>query len=327
MSETLSASDCRSVATELVGRSPAAVRIQDFVRRAAALNCGVLIAAEDGSEVDGIAAELHARGHAQGPYFVVDCTDTSSQLEEHLFGAASGDEFDLESVAPTSWIARARGGAMFLRQVTELPAGLQARLARIARDGEVRIAGEPVETELRLIASAPPEIDADVSARRFRADLFRRLSVIRIDVAPLRERQGDVPELAARLLDDVCGVRGIAPRRFSSPALALIAGLRWPGNVRELRDVIDRVVSETDSDVIDLQHVLPAVQIQAGSERFAPSGSLREARQRFERDYIASVLKHHGWHMTNAAQTLGIQRPNLYRKARQLGIPLTKVSE
>ena len=92
-------------------------------------------------------------------------------------------------------------------------------------------------------------------------------------------------------------------------------------SLQDGRDFKGKLIgTDPDTDVA-------VVQIQASGERFAPSGSLREARLRFERDYIASVLKHHGWHMTNAAQTLGIQRPNLYRKARQLGIPLTKVSE
>ena len=95
--------------------------------------------------------------------------------------------------------------------------------------------------------------------------------------------------------------------------------MSWPGNLRELRDVIERVLTLVSADVIELEHLLPALRLQRGAETFTPAGSLREARRRFERDYIASVLQHHGWHMADAAQTLGIQRPNLYRKARQPG--------
>jgi DNA-binding NtrC family response regulator len=102
----------------------------------------------------------------------------------------------------------------------------------------------------------------------------------------------------------------------------------WPGNLAELRDVIDRIVSSPSSAAtIHVEHVLPALQLDRAPVSFAPSGTLREARQRFERDYIAAVLQHHGWRMADAAQTLGIQRPNLYRKARQLGIPLVRASE
>jgi transcriptional regulator of acetoin/glycerol metabolism len=94
-----------------------------------------------------------------------------------------------------------------------------------------------------------------------------------------------------------------------------------------VHDVIDRVLADTDGEVIELEQLLPALRLQRGAEPFTPVGSLREARMRFEREYIASVLQHHGWHMADAAQTLGIQRPNLYRKARQLGIPLTRAAE
>jgi two-component system, NtrC family, response regulator GlrR len=314
---------------ELLGCSPAIGRVREFVRRAASGDGGVLIAAEDGSAVDSLARELHARSRfASGPYVAVDCSADPSVVDRELFGAAHGDgRFDLETVSPDSRIAFARGGVVFLRQVTELPAAAQARLAQIARDREVRIDGAVVETGFRLVASALPGVDADVDARRFRADLYRRLSATRIDLPPLRDRQEDVPQLAVRVLEDVCAARDGCRRTFSAPALALVGGLTWPGNLRELHEVIERVVADTDVDVIQLEHLMPALRLQRAADPFSPSGSLREARQRFERDYIASVLQHHGWHMSNAAQTLGIQRPNLYRKARQLGIPLTRVTE
>jgi DNA-binding NtrC family response regulator len=107
----------------------------------------------------------------------------------------------------------------------------------------------------------------------------------------------------------------------------LFGALTWPGNLAELRTAIERVVAEGVEDVVQIEQILPVLQLNRAHTPFAPSGNLKEARQRFERDYIASVLQHHEWRMAPAAQALGIQRPNLYRKARQLGIPLVKVSE
>src|SRR5262249_36502511 len=205
-----------------------------------------------------------------------------------------------------------------------------ARLSRIARDGQMRLDGQVVHTSFRLMASAPASIDADVEAHRFRPDLYRRLSAIRIDLPPLRERPEDVPTVATRLLSDLCEERRLAPRIFTQAALALIGALTWPGNVRELRDAIDRVLADrgdSEDEAIQVEHLLPALRLQRTGTTFTPAGSLREARTRFERDYIASVLQHHDWHMANAAKTLGIQRPNLYRKARQLGIPLVRGTE
>jgi hypothetical protein len=133
--------------------------------------------------------------------------------------------------------------------------------------------------------------------------------------------------LAARLLDDACAAAGRPARSFTQAALALLGAVTWPGNLEQLRTAIERVVAGGVEDLIQIEHILPVLQLHRAHSPFVPSGNLREARQRFERDYIASVLQHHDWRMAPAAQALGIQRPNLYRKARQLGIPLVRVSE
>lgn len=315
---------------ELVGASPAATRIQELVRRAAALDGGVLLTAEPGAAVDSIVHELHARGRrSTGPLVIVDCQSADAErIDRALFGSPEpAAETDLEPVSADSRVAAARGGTLFLRDVAELPAAAQAKLARIARDGEVRVGGVPVATAWRLAASAAPTVDADVQANRLRGDLHRRLAVVRIDLPPLRDRAEDLPAIAMRLLDEVCQAQGRAARTFTSAALALVGALAWPGNVAELRDVLERVVADTAGDTIQVEHLLPALRLAVRPSAFRPTGNLREARLRFERDYIAAVLQHHGWRMADAAQTLGIQRPNLYRKARQLGIPLSRVAD
>jgi two-component system response regulator HupR/HoxA len=220
----------------------------------------------------------------------------------------------------------ARGGTLFLQDVTELSAAAQTRLARIIRDGEVRIDGEAVSMDIRLVASATPAIDADAREERFRADLFRRLASSRIDLPPLRDRPDDVPALAERLLDDVNAAMGIDGRTFTQAALALLSAISWPGNLAELRAVVERAAGASNG-TIQVEQLLPALKLDSARTPFKPSGSLKDARLRFEREYITAVLQHHGWKMAEAAQTLGIQRPNLYRKARQLGIPVARFSE
>jgi DNA-binding NtrC family response regulator len=315
---------------ELIGRSPAIARVQELIRRGASLDGGALITAEAGAGVEAVARELHHRGRAfSAPYIAVHCdAGDSVSVDRLLFGHPPREgPTDLESVSADSCIAAARGGTLYLHNVTELRASAQTQLARIARDGEVRIGGAPVATVVRFVASAQPGIEADVHGHRFRGDLYRRLSVVRIDLPPLRDRPDDVPALAVRLLDDACAASGCAPRTFTQAALALLGALTWPGNLAELRTAIERVVADGVEAVIQIEQILPALQLHRVQSPFVPSGNLREARQRFERDYIASVLQHHGWRMAPAAQALGIQRPNLYRKARQLGIPLVRVSE
>jgi DNA-binding NtrC family response regulator len=212
-----------------------------------------------------------------------DAGDPAS-VDRLLFGQPPPDApTDLESVTADSRIAAACGGTLSLHNVTELRASAQAQLARIARDGEVRIDGAPVATALRFVASALPGIDADVHAHRFRGDLYRRLAVVRIDLPPLRERPDDVPALAMRLLADTCAGEGRPSRTFTQAALALFGALTWPGNLNELRTAVERVVADCGDDVIQIEHILPALQLHRAHAPVVPMGNLREARLRFER--------------------------------------------
>ena len=322
-----------TVARELVGRSAAVARVQELVRRAALAAGGVLLVADRGADVESVAHELHDRTkRPAGPFERVDCAAAdASRLDRLLFGEPPAVvPSDLECVSSDSRIAAACGGTLFLKDVTDMPASVQARIARVARDGEVRIDGDPTATHVRWMASAAPGIETDVHADRFRSDLFRRLAASRIDLPPLRDRAEDVAALSSRLLEDWCAAHACAPRSFTQPALALLSALTWPGNVAELELVIERAAMHAPRDVIQIEDVLPALnldKIDRAPARFVPVGSLRDARLRFERDYISAVLQHHGWRMAEAAHALGIQRPNLYRKARQLGIPVARTSE
>jgi|SRR5438552_4766290 len=317
-------------ALELVGRSVAIVRTQELIRRAAQVDGGVLLVADRGADVESVARELHDRTRRPAQTFIhVACSSGDrARLDSLLFGSTPDTAPpDLEWVAGDSQIAAAFGGTLFLQDAVDLPAAVQARLARIARDGEVRLDGQPVAINLRMVASAAPGIEAEVHANRFRSDLYRRLSTSRIDLPHLRERPDDVPALATRILEDWCAAHDVGPRAFTQTALALLSALTWPGNVAELKAMVERAARETSHDVIQIEDVLPALNLDRAPVRFTPAGQLREARLRFERDYISAVLQHHGWRMADAAETLGIQRPNLYRKARQLGIPLTRATD
>jgi two-component system response regulator GlrR len=314
---------------ELIGASAATVRSQKLVQRAATLDCGVLLVAEPGCELAGVARELHRRGRTpSGPFVTVDCgAGPGNQLERRLFGSRSAHTSgDLEAVSADSRLATARGGTLFLQHVSELPSGAQVRVARILRDCEMHVDGERASFDVRLIASAPPAIDEDVHEQRFRPELYRRLAAARIDLPPLRERADDIAALAERMLAEIGAAKGLR-RTFTQAALALLGALNWPGNLAELRGVVSRAAADCAEPVIHIERIVPALQLKNTAAPFAPIGRLRDARLRFEREYIAAVLQHHGWRVNEAAQTLGIQRPNLYRKARQLGIPITRFTD
>ena len=163
---------------ELLGRSAAIARVHELVRRAALSDAGVLLVADAGADVTSVARELHSRARRNGtPFVQIDCASADpARLDLWLFGTApDAAPADLEAISRDSQVAASFGGTIFLRDIAELPASVQSRLARIARDGEVQIDGQPVTTNLRWIASASPGIESDVQTNRFRSDLYRRL--------------------------------------------------------------------------------------------------------------------------------------------------------
>jgi DNA-binding NtrC family response regulator len=308
----------------LAGRSPAVTRLRADIQAAAGARC-VLIEAEAGLEVGAIARDLHAR-RSPGPFVAIECAAAEpGRVECELFGDTRRDPGpDLEPILAASAVARARGGTLYLADVSELSAAAQARLARIARDEEVLIGGIPVRLNLTLIASMLSEADADVSDGRMRRELRRHFAPVRIVVPPLRRRSGDVPLLVEQLVAALHIDAHASPPPVTHPAMTLLSALPWRGNLVELRQAVGRLTGHAAGGVIQLEDVLTHVRFDGSLAPPTPAGTLRAARQQFERDYIALVIQHHRGHVGEAARALGIQRTNLYRKARQLGMTVAR---
>lgn len=288
--------------------------------QAAADDRGAIIVAEAGLDAEAIARSLHARSPRRAAAFVVaGCSGGAPEIERTLFGPGGRRRGEaLETLSAGSELARARGGVLFLQDLTELPAVTQRRLARVLRDGEARLPRPvgPQPLDVRVMAAAPGSLAGALDDGRVLDDLARRLPLV-VDVPPLRQRREDVAEIAARILSER------APgRHFTPAALTVLAALPWRRNVAELRALIDRLAAVTPAPTIRQEEVLAEVQLDRPPLRAA--SNLREARRQFERDHIASVLRDYGWQMREAARALGMERTNLYRKARQLGIPLRR---
>jgi len=183
------------------------------------------------------------------------------------------------------------------------------------------VADNPLD--LRFIAATPPRVDDWVDRGDLRADLVEALGVVRIELPPLRQRTEDIPLLATHFLKEACRRNGIPPKTFSRSALTLLSAMPWPGNASELRALTERLAVLITRGVVLLEDVLANVRLEGAEALGGPSGTLREARERFERDYVASVLQHHRGRMGDAARELGIERTNLYRKIKQLNIRWT----
>jgi DNA-binding NtrC family response regulator len=289
---------------------------------------GVLLCGEDGSGRGMLAREIHdCAGDPDRPFVRVDCAEGGSEeLEARLFGAAGpvADERHghSERISYGSALHGAQGGTLFLEHLPEASDRVQARLARVLRDGEA-LQGEwprPTPLAIRPVASSDPGWEDAIEEGRVRADLAKRIAVNRVDVPPLRERRRDIPPLAACFLHRVCVQHQVPLRTIDDAALALMTALPWRGNARELSTFLEAVVARTPGPAIRVEDVLTMMQLDVSPRHHVPSGTLREARTRFERDYIASVLQKHRGRVGEAARALGIQRTNLYRKMRELNV-------
>lgn len=317
---------------DLYHHSPAMREVMPVIARAATMRAGVLVRGEDGVGRQAVARAIHAaQANGGGAAFVcVDCAEHDTDaLDAELFGvpgrshqseaAARG----LERVSRSSRVHDANGGTLYLQNVAEAPARIQARLARILRDREALLAesGATIGLEVRPMAGVDPGFDGALQDGRVREDLFRRLSVICIDIPPLRNRREDIPALANYFTREICASQRVPPKTLSRPALSLIAALPWRGNAVELRTLLESVISDLPGGRgIGLEEVLAHVRLDGGAVVYSSGGTLRQARARFERDYIAAVLEQQHGRISDAAKALGIQRTNLYRKMRSLRV-------
>lgn len=312
-----------------VGPSAAMRHVMDAVDRVAAESVNVFVCGEPGTGRESVARAIHARGGSIGaPFIKVDCAkDTSQDLEARLFATSGigrqvdkGERRTLERVRRASHLFESKNGTLFLENVVELSARLQIRLARVLRDREVVIMGEGTHVELdhRVITSGDAALDAAAQDGRLIRDLHKRLTAFRLDVPPLRNRKEDIPGLAAHLVKVLCDRANVPCKVLTESAQSLLAALPWRGNAVELRGLLEGLVVRVPRQTISLDDVLANVQLDGRAGRFVAGGSLREARARFEREYIVAVLEQHRGRIPEAARTLGIQRTNLYRKMKRL---------
>jgi two-component system nitrogen regulation response regulator NtrX len=313
------------VSDDLYAYSAAMAELAPVIAKAAIAGSGALIVGEPGSGREVVAHAMHAAcPESRGPFVSVDCTQMAGDdLADRLFGADTDTGLPSkgpERVRETSLLARARGGTLYLTNVAEASTRLQARLARLLRDREAFMVetGTTVPFDVRPILEGDLTIDADVEQGRIRDDLFRRVSATRVCVPPLRNRREDIPALANRFLREA--TRGAQMKCPSRSALALLSALPWPGNASELKKVLVAIASTTSGNRIMLEDILLHVRLDGGAAVFSGDGTLREARTRFEREYIGAMLRQHRGRVTEAAKALGIQRPNLYRKIRSLNV-------
>jgi len=312
--------DCDPVAC-----APSSRRLIELARRVAHSDCTVLIVGESGTGKEILARHIHQRSpRAARPLVAINCAAIpENMLEAMLFGYERGS-FTGAHAAHAGKFEQAQGGTLLLDEVTEMPLGLQAKLLRVLQEREVeRLGGRaPVSLDVRVIATTNRRLREEVAAGRFREDLYYRLNVFPLAIAPLRLRRDDVLPLAMQLLTARCRPGEPIPA-LSAEAAHLLLTYPWPGNVRELDNLLQRALILLNGPVIRPEHIqfelanegetgAPGPGMSAGAEA-SLAGSLVQA----ERDLILDALRHHQGSRREAAEHLGISPRTLrYKLAR-----------
>ncbi len=312
---------------KMIGQSPKIKQLFAQIERIAPTNTHVLILGENGVGKELVAEAIHNQSHrAMKPLIKINCAAIPDNLlESELFGHTKG-AFTGANTAKKGRIETADGGTLFLDEIGDLSLAAQAKLLRFLDSGEIQRVGssEIAAVDVRLIAASNKDLKQMVAERTFREDLYFRLEVFTVTIPPLRERRSDIPLLLDFFLSNYAEANGIPKPTVSPAAIKYLTNCDWPGNIRQLRNFVERLMIMKQSDLIDLNEVVPLLESKEPRPTLSPNEPkpLQQARDEFERDYILKVLDENDWKIAKAAEVLHIDRANLYRKLRGLGITL-----
>ena len=308
----------------IVGVSPVMEQLRAQVAMAAPSNGRVLISGENGTGKELVARQIHAQSHRHAaPFIEVNCAAIPEELiESELFGHVKG--------AFTGAVSDRRGkfeiattGTLFLDEVGDMSLKTQAKVLRALQEQVVEPVGgqNSIKVDVRVIAATNKDLATEIRHGRFREDLYFRLNVIPISVPPLRSRAGDIMRLAEHFVAEFAREYGRRPKTFSPEARARLETGRWPGNVRELRNTIERLMIMAEADVVRPQDL---AFLESGTHAAAVQpqtiGPLFDARDEWERNYISNALAAYEGNISRTADALGLERSNLYKKMRALGM-------
>jgi DNA-binding NtrC family response regulator len=307
------------------------IELYKEIARVAPTRSTVLVTGESGTGKELVARSLHKHStRSSGPFVAVNCGAlTETLLEAELFGHVRGAFTGAASDRRGMW-EEAEGGTLFLDEVGETSPAMQVKLLRALQEGEVRRVGtsRPIRVNVRVVAATNRDLEAEVSAGRFREDLFYRLSVITLRVPPLRERRGDIPLLAEKFLRAAAKSAG-RRLRLSETALATLIAYAWPGNVRELESAIEYAALHARGAEVETEDLPAKLQPSGGRARGAAKSPALATLyadlptlEELERRYLLHVLDATGRNRSRAAEILGIDRRTLYRMAERFSVKL-----
>ena len=317
---------------DLIGDSPAILQLRQQIDRVAPTGSRVLITGPAGVGKEVVARQLHGRSRrADGPFVVLNCAAMSpDRLEEELFGTETAIDGG-DGPRKVGTLELAHGGTLLLDEVADMPLATQGKIVRVLQEQTfTRVGGAiRVEVDVRVIASSNRDLPSEIEAGRFREDLFYRLNVVPIAIAPLSERREDIPLLAAHFMQRSAESQGLPARQIGDDAMAALQAYGWPGNVRQLRNVVDwlLIMATGESSAPIRTDMLPPDigAITPASMRWDKGGeimglALRDARELFEREYLIAQVTRFGGNISRTAEFVGMERSALHRKLKNLGV-------
>ncbi len=316
---------------DLVGESLKMRQLFGLLRKIAPMNISVVLQGETGTGKELCARAIHQLSRrASGPFIVLDCGAVAPNLvESEIFGHEKG-AFTGATALRIGAFERADGGTLFLDEVGELPLDLQPKLLRVLQSRQLtRVGGNRLlPVDVRVVSATNRDLARERQAGRFREDLFFRLSVMSVQLPPLRQRTEDLGPLVRSVLELPENVREHGRKKLTSPALALLADYPWPGNVRELVNVLQHALALAEGDEIDVPQLPPYLlgRIPSTQVPFKEHLPFKQARDEllatFEREYLAATLRRCEGNATRAARESGLHRKSIERLAKKYGLEL-----
>jgi two-component system, NtrC family, nitrogen regulation response regulator NtrX len=305
---------------KMIGSSAAFQRTVEQATMAARSDARVLLIGESGTGKELLAAHLHQMSpFCGGPFVKVNCAAIPTELiESELFGHEKG-AFTGATSARRGKFEMADNGTLFLDEVGDLHAGSQAKLLRVLQEGEFhRVGGEQnIRVTVRVVSATNRDLTVMVAQGKFREDLYYRVSVVPIRVPALRERPQDIRALADYFLEDFCTRNNFRAKTLDAEVYEQLEGYSWPGNARELRNVIERMAILTSGEHITATSIPIEIRVQRET---GPRSTVAEARESAEREHVLRALEGANWNVSGAARALGMERTNLHKRIRALGL-------
>jgi two-component system response regulator PilR (NtrC family) len=316
----------RPMDRRLLGESAPMCNLRKQIDKLARSQAPVYISGESGSGKELVARLIHEQGpRAEQPFVPVNCGAIPSELMESEFFGHKKGSFTGAIADQQGLFQAAHGGTLFLDEVADLPLSMQVKLLRAIQEKAVRPVGAQQEqvVNVRMLCATHKDLAVEVSAERFRQDLYYRLNVIELRVPPLRERREDLPQLAASILKRLAAGSGLPAARLSTAALEKLQSYRFPGNVRELENMLERAYTLCEEEQIqphDLRLSDTPCSSEAGEANLAQIDNLEDYLEDTERNLIVQALDETRWNRTAAAQRLGLSFRSLRYRLKKLGI-------